>query len=88
MDMGDRDGQCLRTSTGWRYRRRTSFSYLARKFHTKLRHPAETETETKQSEVRKEPAWDRASAAVCPTPAHGENEAKSHHAVTMGGPGY
>ena len=55
MDMGDRDGQCLRTSTGWRYRRRTSFSYLARKFHTKLRHPAETETETKQSEVRKEP---------------------------------
>eukprot|EP00964_Phaeocystis_antarctica_P053729 scaffold31546_cov66-Phaeocystis_antarctica.AAC.17 len=90
VDMGDRDGQCLRTSTRWRYTRRTRPVAIWRaSFRVCSRNSGiQPKQKPKQSDVPKEPEWQTASAAVCPKPAHGENEAKSHHAVTMVGPGY
>ena len=70
------------------YTQDASCSYLARKFQSLLTKLTSSRKESKESDVPKEPEWQRASAALCPKPAHGENEAKSHHAVTMVGPGY
>ena len=62
VDMGDRDGQCLRTSTRWRYRRRTrplaiwraSFRVCSRNSH-----PAEKKARSqtcRKSQSGREPA--------------------------------